>query len=283
MAGFSHYDAGQFGFLHIDFSDQPVPQQMAEPHTHSCWEVFCWLGGPMTYYLNEKPLRVPHSAVVAVPPGIAHKTHYETKELRWKLDIQFEDRFFNIFPSEDTRARIRAALNRGLLAVPIRWTNELRQTVINTLLPADENDALSAAKTAFAVALILTGIAETAEDMQQKEKSVGMRHSHIARAKEIIDREYASELSPKILAEKLHLTETYVCHIFRDVLGMTVSEYVRARRVHAARDMLLNSTASVAEIAEAVGFGCVNYFTKCFRAEEGVTPSRYRIIVRGKR
>ena len=276
-------DAGCWGALTVDFSDEPRFSQMRTTHSHADWEVFCWLGSRMTYHLDEKSLRVPHCAVIPVPPGVSHRTEYSPDELRWKLDIRFEDRFFDIFPTEAARAQVRGALGKGMLTVSVKWANTLRQAVIDALLNPEEGNPLSAAKAAFAVASILTGIAQAAAETEGKTGAVGMRQSHIATAMDIIDKDYASDISLQTLADRLHLTKTYICHIFRDVLGMTVSQCVHARRIRAARILLLETSAPVAEIAEQVGFGSVNYFTKCFRAEEGLTPSQYRAIVRGRK
>lgn len=276
-------DAGCWGKLTIDFSDEAQFSQMRTTHAHEDWEIFCWLGSRMTYHLDGKVMKVPHCAVIPVPPGISHRTEYSTDELRWKLDIRFEDRFFDIFPTEAARDQIRRALTQGMLTVPVKWANTLRQSAAEALLSPKKGDALAAAKAAFAVASILTGIAQAAAEVQGKAGAVGMRQSHVAAAMAIIDREYASDLSLQILADRLHLTKTYICHIFHDILGMTVSEYIHSRRIQAAQTMLLETGLNVAEVAEQVGFGSVNYFTKCFQAEEGVTPSRYRAILRGRK
>jgi len=276
-------DAGQWGMLKIDFSDDPKPYPMLSDHSHKEWELFCWLGSRMTYYLGGKTMRVPHCAVVPVPPGVPHRTKYGTEELRWKLDISFENRFLDIFPTEEARNRIRAVLGRGMLPVPVKWANELRALVVGTLLPAGDGGASAVNKAVFAVAMILASLEQATSEAPAKQEKAGIRHTHAAAALELIDRDYATVLSPRILADRLHLTETYLCHLFRDVLDMTVSEAVRHRRIQAAQVMLQETRASVAEIAEQVGFDNVNYFTKCFRKETGTSPSRYRTVVQGEK
>jgi len=276
-------DAGRWGKLTVDFSDDPQFSQMRTTHAHEDWEVFCWLGSRMTYHLNGKSLRVPHCAVIPVPPNVSHRTEYSADELRWKLDIIFEDRFFDIFPTEVISSQVRNALRNGMLTVPVKWANTLRQVVADSLLIPEPGDSLAISKAAFSVAAILTGIAQAAAENTGQTATVGMRQSHVAAATAIIDKEFASNISLQALADRLHLTKTYICHIFRDILGMTVSEYTHSRRIQAARAMLLETDLNVAEVAERVGFGSVNYFTKCFQAEEGVTPSRYRVILRGRK
>jgi len=274
-------DAGQWGKIGINFSDEARGSTMIVPHIHDGWEIFCWLGGRMVYYLDEQPLMVPHSAVVPVPPGMGHRTQYDEHELRWKVDLNFEEKFFNIFPTKAAGDQIRASLMQGMVTVSMKWANELRQLVVDMVLDAEEGE-MAAAKAVFALASILAGIAQAAGEHQETEK-VGMRHTHVARAMAIIDREYVHSITLPALSERLHLTKSYLCHIFQEVQGMTVTEYIRFCRVRAAKELLLDAGLSIAEIAERVGFGCVNYFTKCFREEEGATPSYYRTIVLGKK
>lgn len=273
-------DAGKWGKLLIDFADEQQPVEMRTSHSHDCWELFCWLGSRMTYYLGDQQLRIPHGTVITVPPGVPHRTKYVRGELLWKLDIMFEDRFTDIFPSDTIRQKVQDVLYQGKHTVPVKWVNDLRHSLIETLLASENGDDLFISKAAFAVASILTGIVQAAEEDSNKSTVVGMRHSHVAAAMEIIEKEYASNITLKYLSGQLHLTENYICHIFKDILGMPVSHYLRSRRIRASQELLLNTSASVAEIAEQVGFGCVNYFTKCFRAEEGLTPSRYRALMK---
>ena len=67
--------------------------------------------------------------------------------------------------------------------------------------------------------------------------------------------------------------------LYRKVMaltGLSVIPYLRALRLQKAEALLLNSTLSVAEIADAVGFDNPRYFSRVFSEEKGVSPSHFR-------
>ena len=58
--------------------------------------------------------------------------------------------------------------------------------------------------------------------------------------------------------------------------GITPSEYLRAKRIHWAEQLLLEGELTVSEIAYKVGFNNPRYFSKYFQDEYGMTPTQYR-------
>jgi len=68
-------------------------------------------------------------------------------------------------------------------------------------------------------------------------------------------------------------------HLFRrtrDLFGMSPSDLIRQARLRQGAVLLAESGDTVAEIAYAVGFNSVSYFSRCFQAEYGMTPTAFR-------
>jgi AraC family transcriptional regulator len=63
---------------------------------------------------------------------------------------------------------------------------------------------------------------------------------------------------------------------FRRAYGCTLGEYVRRQRIENACRQLLDSAASLAEIALANGFADQSHFSNTFHRYTGMTPARYR-------
>lgn len=77
-------------------------------------------------------------------------------------------------------------------------------------------------------------------------------------------------------AEALRLTPTHLNRLVREVRGVTVHDLVMARLLDEARRSLVFTTASVAAVAEELGFADAAYFIRCFRKRTGMTPGHYR-------
>ena len=63
---------------------------------------------------------------------------------------------------------------------------------------------------------------------------------------------------------------------FRAVTGFSVTEYVKRLRMARARQLLITSDHTVAEIAAAVGYPDPFYFSRNFSAVNGVSPRAFR-------
>lgn len=86
--------------------------------------------------------------------------------------------------------------------------------------------------------------------------------------------EYGAELS-RIVAV-FHYNKTYLGRIFKAAVGMSVSEYVNARRLARAEELLLQTHFPVIEIAGKCGFASVTYFNRVFKSANGLSPTEYR-------
>jgi signal transduction histidine kinase/CheY-like chemotaxis protein len=68
-------------------------------------------------------------------------------------------------------------------------------------------------------------------------------------------------------------------HLFRRVrqtFGESPSEVIRRMRLETGQRLLAEGSATVTDVAYAVGFNSVSYFCRCFQEAYGVTPAAYR-------
>jgi AraC-type DNA-binding domain-containing proteins len=99
------------------------------------------------------------------------------------------------------------------------------------------------------------------------------------RIKEIIrwvDAHYMEKFDLSVLAGHVGLSKSYCCREFRKRMKCTISDFLLARRLSAATEMLTSSDDPVTEIAYSCGFGSTSYFIEKFRTESGCTPLAYR-------
>ena len=92
-----------------------------------------------------------------------------------------------------------------------------------------------------------------------------------------IDQHYMEKLSLKQISRDLNMGTTKLCAVAKKLSGDgSVTRLISQRRVQAAKRLLLREDIPISSVAERVGFSDYNYFTKIFKAIEGVTPSAYR-------
>lgn len=87
--------------------------------------------------------------------------------------------------------------------------------------------------------------------------------------------------SVKELSERFFISEAYLCRLFKEGMGVTVTEYINTVRINEACDRLKNSSHTMTEIASDIGYNSYTYFCKMFRKHVGVSPYEYRKNIRG--
>lgn len=77
------------------------------------------------------------------------------------------------------------------------------------------------------------------------------------------------------LSEALHLSSRQLVRKLKALTDQTAVEFIRTLRLDRAAELLLKSDATVSEVAYAVGFESLPYFSKVFQEKFGVVPSQY--------
>jgi AraC-like DNA-binding protein len=98
----------------------------------------------------------------------------------------------------------------------------------------------------------------------------------LARVREHIDRHYAKQLTIEKLAGMAGLSPFHFIRTFRTAYGQTPHQYLRARRLDRAKELLVTTVFPVTEICDQVGFQSLGSFTTLFRRQTGETPAEYR-------
>ena len=78
------------------------------------------------------------------------------------------------------------------------------------------------------------------------------------------------------LALKFHINQTTLKTTFKTVFGKPIAAYMKEYRIKQAKELLIHSEDSIAQIAQAVGYENQSKFTRAFKEEAGVLPSVYR-------
>lgn len=78
------------------------------------------------------------------------------------------------------------------------------------------------------------------------------------------------------LSEMSGRTKEHLCRSFRKYFGVAPTEYINAKRLNYAANLLLHSDMKVVDVAFASGFQSLSRFYHAFREEFGVSPLDYR-------
>jgi AraC family transcriptional regulator, transcriptional activator of pobA len=91
-----------------------------------------------------------------------------------------------------------------------------------------------------------------------------------------IDEHFAETMTIEQAARLVNLNTFHFCKTFKKTTGSTFIEYVNLIRVREAGRLLRETDMTVTEIADRIGCGNPNYFTKLFKQYRGITPTQFR-------
>jgi AraC-like DNA-binding protein/mannose-6-phosphate isomerase-like protein (cupin superfamily) len=96
------------------------------------------------------------------------------------------------------------------------------------------------------------------------------------RAKSYIDEYYAELGGIHDACNKLHMSNSYLTHLFRAHASTTPLRYLTGKKIELAKALLSTSTLSVHAISCRCGWDDPAYFCKVFKSYEKKTPGEYR-------
>ncbi|MCR4740445.1 MAG: response regulator [Lachnospiraceae bacterium] len=117
------------------------------------------------------------------------------------------------------------------------------------------------------------------DKVQNEELSLkkGDKSKYLTAALAYIDENYSDpDLSAAKVAQAIGVSTGHLSHLFRRESSFTMSNYVLDCRMRAAKKLLQDYSHKVYEVAEAVGYRDITYFSVSFKKYVGVTPSEYQ-------
>lgn len=91
-----------------------------------------------------------------------------------------------------------------------------------------------------------------------------------------------SDFSVEILVKEMALSRSTFYLKIKELTGLSTGEFIRNIRLKRAMQLLEKSNLSVKEIMFMTGFNTASYFSKCFKKQFGVIPSKYVRQIKNK-
>ena len=91
-----------------------------------------------------------------------------------------------------------------------------------------------------------------------------------------IDLNLAESISPKAIATELHFTPSYLMHMFKDAMEISLMEYVRIKRIEKSKSILSSTDQNISAVSQKVGISNSQHFSALFKKYTSMTPKEYR-------
>lgn len=262
--------------------ERHVADTMAAAHWHDHVEVNLLLDGSMTYLFNGRQEQVEACRLVLFWAAIPHQTIAVTPNAPL-ICIYLPLVDFLALPID--RASREAIMQGAFMAEPARrqgnppamakWVDEWEAgDEVRRQLVVDE------ARLAVRRLVLDHAAQESVPKTATPPVTPAIRHTQTLTA--YINARFSEALTLSSLAGEARIHPTTANRAFRDVLGISVMEYLTRYRLSRAMQQLANTNEAIVDIAHDCGFGSSTRFYDIFKQRTGTTPRQFRLATQSR-
>ena len=252
-------------------------------HWHDCFEIIMVREGHFNVLLEGAAETLACGDIAIIPPGAIHGTSSDrgcievwvygyTESLIYSSELSLGNmRFLAPFRSTSGgKCRILRAESNRAKALRVRLEGAMDAFLTDS--PVRELRVR---------AEIMNVHGEIYCDYLSSADRRAYRDRYITSMELYIQSRIGEDISPYEIADALHISYSHLSRVVRGGLGCSVGDLIlRMKLGYAERLMTKDPDATITEIALAVGFNSSSYFTRCFRKTRGITPDKFRKLLR---
>lgn len=163
------------------------------------------------------------------------------------------------------------------------WHEEATSAICQTLSRINEERARGAGGHVYMRGIVETMVAELAcsrashkqaQQAADTRASVGLANEAAAIVERALDK--GRHVGVNEVAEGLYTSRSKLCATFKAQTGESLGAYIRRRRMERAQDLLADSSLTIAQVAERLGYPQQAAFTQAFKQYTNTTPTTWR-------
>ncbi|MDR0669753.1 MAG: AraC family transcriptional regulator [Treponema sp.] len=260
-----------------------IVQGTSNPHSHEFFEFVYVEEGFCLHFSGGSVELLMAGDLLAMCPGMEH--HYWCKKNITIVNILFMPELFSGILDEIKNLPGMADLFEGTLQTPLlshlsfQNRDEMRRTVDILRREGEQREVGWELRCKTLLAGIILMLSRVVNTRFSRQESKNPYLGYALKTVEAIEEQYMVPVSVRDLAANLSISPDHLTRQFRQIMGITPTEYLRRRRFARALELLLKQRP-ISEVYASSGFRSINYFSREFKVIFKMTPSEFRRQVR---
>ena len=245
-----------------------------EFHAHDFLELYLFLDGSVTYYIEDQVYDLCPGDLLIIPPGRMHRPVIANERAAYERMVLWVELDY-IARIDSAAGELQAAL-RGIGAngyrVPLRGDDLIFAASLFRRIVKMERGGV------FTSSAIRLYLKDAFEAYSLVEKEARGETAVIPQVIRYLTEHFREPLRLDDLAARFFISKSYLNRHFKAYTNATVYAYLMALRITHARRMLREG-ATAAEAGRECGFSDYSTFYKAFKAQTGITPQEFKARV----
>lgn len=259
-------------FRFTETNAKALESQSIKPHIHDFEELIIGVEGKISHFIDfdDETVYAPFvSFVTQGKPHLLRPQLHEGKCDLWVIRFRSEfmsETIFNLYSYFHNRANITLPTNRcfgRLTSLCEMMHDEVQRPHPN----------LSIIKQLLTTLLTMVYNEKPEDPEQESSNAHSQTYANFLR---ILEENFRRPEKISFYADKLFMSERNLNLICQEVMQQSVGEIIETRKLTEAKNLLINTNKTVAEIGFELGYNEKAYFSKVFKRKTGQTPSDFR-------
>lgn len=244
-------------------------------HSHDFYEIYFFVDGNVTYYIENESYTLAKGDVLIIPPGKLHRPVIEGSKPYERYVLWLYSHYIS---SNDGISGHISALTRmieekntrivSFKGDALRTVTELFDKLLSDSVSEDALAQYTAdSRIIFILSEILTGLKYT-------EKADGGQEDIVRQVISYINKNVTDAPSLEELSAKFFVSKYYLSHKFKEHTKTTIHHYILMKKINLAKE-LLEKGESPNSVCEKCGFSTYSNFYKAFTDQTGTSPRNY--------
>ena len=259
--------------IYVEFKDDNI--NIETTHYHNNFEIIFITKGTSTFLIENKKIITKKNSIVLISNLENHSmTIHETPYERYVVNLNNLLKI-NLLPSEIYTKTLQ---NRPEDFPYIFEFNDddahIITQILNLLLKEKSSEQFSDHHESLLINQLLIMVFRSNPDFFKNTKSDF--ENTIYKIQDYINKNYKEEINLDLIENKFYINKYEVSRNFKKITGYNFKTYLILVRLSRAKDLLVNSNLTIAEISSEVGYNSESLFVRMFKKYEDTTPTRYR-------
>lgn len=245
-----------------------------EFHAHDFLELYLFLDGSVTYYIEDQVYDLCPGDLLIIPPGKMHRPVIANERAAYERMVLWVNlEYLSRIDGEAlTLQKALQTVGENGYCVPLRGDELIYAVKLFSKITELQGRGADADLTAGAIRLYLWSMLE---EYSRVESTLSGEPEVIPQVIRYITEHYNESITLDDIAAKFFISKSYLSRHFKAYTNATVYAYIMALRITHARRMIREGVPAV-EAGRSCGFSDYSTFYKAFKAQTGMSPHQFK-------